>query len=61
MCRGSEAGSYERLIDLVYHSTLDLRVKRRKKKSAIEENYLSYAREKSTRSPWISYWITGNL
>ena len=26
MCSGSEAGSYLRLIDFVYHSTLDLRV-----------------------------------
>jgi len=26
MCSGSEAGSYLRLIDLVYHSTLGLRV-----------------------------------
>ena len=30
---GSEAGSYFRLIDLVYHSTLGLRVIRKKKKS----------------------------
>jgi len=26
MCSGSEAGSYLRLIDFVYHSTLGLRV-----------------------------------
>ena len=26
MCSGSEAGSYSRLIDFVYHSTLGLRV-----------------------------------
>jgi len=26
MCSGSEAGSYVRLIDFVYHSTLGLRV-----------------------------------
>ena len=31
MCRGSEAGSYLRLIDCVYHSTLGLRVKKKKK------------------------------
>jgi len=31
MCRGSEAGSYLRLIDL-YHSTLGLRVIKNKKK-----------------------------
>ena len=32
MCRGSEADSYLRLIDLVYHSTLGLRVIQKKKK-----------------------------
>ena len=30
MCSGSEAGSYLRLIDLVYHSTLGLRVIKKK-------------------------------
>ena len=30
MCRGSEAGSYLRLIDFVYHSTLGLRVIKKK-------------------------------
>ena len=30
MCSGSEAGSYVRLIDFVYHSTLDLREKKKK-------------------------------
>ena len=35
MCSGSEAGSYLRLIDCVYHSTLGLRViKKKKKKNA---------------------------
>ena len=33
MCSGSEAGSYLRLIDFVYHSTLGLRVIKKKKKS----------------------------
>jgi len=32
MCSGSEAGSYLRLIDLVYPSTLGLRVKKKTKK-----------------------------
>ena len=32
MCSGSEAGSYLRLIDFVYHSTLGLRVRKKKKK-----------------------------
>ena len=31
MCSGSEAGSYLRLIDVVYHSTLGLRVIKKKK------------------------------
>ena len=31
-CSGSEAGSYVRLIDFVYHSTLGLRVIKKKKK-----------------------------
>jgi len=32
MCSGSEAGSYLRLIDFVYHSTLGLRVIKQKKR-----------------------------
>jgi len=32
MCSGSKAGSYVRLIDFVYHSTLGLRVIKKKKK-----------------------------
>jgi len=32
MCSGSEFGSYLRLIDFVYHSTLGLRVTKTKKK-----------------------------
>ena len=32
MCSGSEAGSYLRLIDFVYHSTLGLRVIKKEKK-----------------------------
>ena len=31
MCSGSEAGSYLRLVHFVYHSTLGLRVIRKKK------------------------------
>jgi len=33
MCSASEAGSYLRLIDFVYHSTLGVRVIKKKKKS----------------------------
>jgi len=32
MCSGSEAGSYLRLIDIVHHSTLGLRVIKKKRK-----------------------------
>jgi len=35
MCSGSEAGSYLRLIDVVYHSTLGLRVIKKKKKNLL--------------------------
>ena len=31
MCSGSEAGSYLRLLDVVYHSTLGLRVIKKKR------------------------------
>jgi len=31
MCSGSEAGSYLRLLDFVYHSTIGLRVKKKDK------------------------------
>ena len=34
MCSSSEAGSYLRLVDFVYHSTLGLRVIRKKKRPA---------------------------
>ena len=34
MCSGSEAGSYLRLIDFVYHSTLGLRVIKKKVRGA---------------------------
>ena len=33
MCSGSEAGSYFRLIDFVYHSTVGSRVIKKKKKN----------------------------
>ena len=40
MCSGSEAGTYLRLIDFVYHSTLGLRVIRKKKDNIISEIFL---------------------
>ena len=39
MCIGSEVGSYFRLIDFVYHSTLGLRVTK-KKKIKIRNSYV---------------------
>ena len=51
MCSGSEAGSYLRLIDFLYHSTLGLRVIKKKKKthhavlgeaSVVHENVLRF-------------------
>ena len=36
MCSGSEAGSYLRLIDFVYHSSLGLRVIKREKRDLDE-------------------------
>ena len=38
MCSGSEAGSYLRLIDCVYHSTLGLRVIKKKKQICADED-----------------------
>ena len=35
MCSGPEAGSHLRRIDFVYHSTLGLRVKKKKKKDTV--------------------------
>jgi len=32
MCSGSEAGSYVRLVDFVYHSTLGLRVIKKRRR-----------------------------
>ena len=44
MCSSSEAGSYLRLIDFVYHSTLGLRAKKKKK-----ERYPSEARPSTSQ------------
>ena len=35
MCSGSEAGSYLRLIDFVYHSTLGFRLIKKKKRGRL--------------------------
>jgi len=56
MCSGSEAGSYLRLIDFVYHSTLGLRAIKKKKKKKKKKGHSSVdlctgdaQRETSTR------------
>ena len=36
MCSGSDAGSYSRLIDFVYHSTLGLRVIKKKRRNNLK-------------------------
>ena len=41
MCSGSQAGSYLRLIDFVYHSTVGLRVIK-KKRSTSQQQRLSF-------------------
>jgi len=46
MCSGSKAGSYLRLIDFVYHSTLGLRVIKKKKRSEAEPDIRIASRER---------------
>jgi hypothetical protein len=41
MCSGSEAGSYFRLIDLVYHSTPGWRIIKKKKRKCASQIDLS--------------------
>jgi len=51
MCSGSEAGSYLRRIDFVYHSTLGLRViKKKKKKKVTKPGYVSRETEVTSQS-----------
>ena len=50
MCSGSEAGSYLRLVDFVYHSTLGLRVMKKQEKNSFD----STLREDMRRDPGIS-------
>ena len=47
MCSGSEAGSYVRLIDFVYHSTLGLRVIKRKRRRYVAPTALVKFTDKS--------------
>ena len=49
MCSGSEAGSYLRLVDFVYHSTLGLRVIKKKKEEAQEDASMALALKLSRR------------
>ena len=53
---GSEAGSYLRLIDFVYHSTLGLRVIKKKERTSQSEMEMSRRRRMMISS---SYKLTG--
>ena len=48
MCSGSEAGSYLRLIDFVYHSTLGVRVIKKKKKRCASTSALAVSKSFSS-------------
>ena len=57
MCSGSEAGSYLRLLDSVYHSTLGLRVIKKKKKRF---RVLGWKRATSPKGHWVwGLWSKG--
>ena len=62
MCSGSEAGSYSRLIDFVFHSTLGLRVIQKGKKK-VQESGLNlpgelFSRQVESQFPYRSgnFW-----
>jgi len=50
MCSGSEAGSYLRRIDFVYHSTLGLRVVKQKKRRRPERPSRATSRRRAARA-----------
>jgi len=52
MCSGSDAGSYLRLIDFVYQSTLSLRVIKKKKSLRVEV-------QRSGLGLWSGVWGCG--
>ena len=52
MCNGSEAGSYLRLMDFVYHSTLVLRVIKKRKKPNVSIRYGSMMFLPRERAPY---------
>ena len=51
MCSGSEAGSYVRFIDFVYHSTLGLRVIKKKTKRPFREEALRRSESREGLDP----------
>jgi len=58
MCSGSEAGSYLRLIDFLYHSTLGLRViKKKKRRLGMLIPRIAEVEEKAPA--YISCWVAG--
>jgi len=51
MCSGSEAGSYLRLVGLVYDSTLGLRVIKKKKKKYLDQGEVDLLLNHSRMAP----------
>ena len=51
MCSGSEAGSYLRLIDFVYHSTLGLRVIKKRREDPALSKYRGTSLIRNTHPP----------
>jgi len=61
MRSGSEAGSYLRLIDFVYHSTLGLRVIQKKKKNSDREVPQRAARLPHTSGVSLHFYLTESV
>jgi len=58
MCSGSEAGSYLRLVDLVYHSTIGLRVIKKRRRNLNPSKVLLSARILVDYPPPTTYGVT---
>ena len=58
MCSGSEAGSYLRLMDFVYHSTLGLRVIRKKRRNGNELPRVTYELPRVVYAPKLMDWYS---
>jgi hypothetical protein len=55
MCSGSEAGSYLRLIDFLHHSTLGLKIIRKKKKVTVATVILAPGEDEDQREDGQEY------